>query len=301
MACLLRDNSDDSEHRLFQGSSQHALIKLFALFWLMIASFASANEPLRIASLPMESREATLSAFEPVARYLQKQLQQPVQLVFLESNQAVITALDAGHLDIAMLGPLPFITLNAKNSHIEPLVFFRESSGQARYRCTLVAFAGDDINITELRNQRVALTQPLSTCGYLGTNAILRVAAGHDLEATHYAYHTTHEAAALAVIAGRADVAGVKDEFADSYASLGLEILATSDWVPAVGLFANAARLSDEQIVRIREVLLATPEQEFTNWGHFMRYGMQEASHTDFEALKHFGDPAHIPMNSGPN
>ncbi|KGK41926.1 hypothetical protein LH51_11270 [Nitrincola sp. A-D6] len=295
----MRQTLNNPQLQLLRQSLQQSMIKLLTLLGLCITPWVSASEPLRIASLPMESRELTLAAFEPVADYLEKQLQQPVQLVFLESNQEVIDALDAGHLDIAMLGPLPFITLNAKNSQIHPLVFFRESSGKARYRCKLVAFAGDKIDITQLRNRRVALTQPLSTCGYLGTNAILRSQAGHDLEQTNYAYYNTHEAAALAVIAGHADVAGIKDAFAFNYASLGLEVLAASDWVPAVGLFANADQLSDEQIVRIRDILLTAPEREYINWGHFMRYGMQEASYTDFESLKRFGDPALIPLSSG--
>jgi len=298
---LTQHTPDTSQFRLFRKILKPLLFKLSAFFWLIMAPFVPASEPLLIASLPMESRDATLSAFEPVARYLEQQLQQPVHQVFLESYQDVITALDAGQIDIAMLGPLPFVTLHAKNAQIEPLVFFREASGKARYRCMLVAFADDDINIMKLRNRRVALTQPLSTCGYLGTNAILHSEAGHDLEETIYSYHNNHEAAALAVIAGRADVAGIKDEFAYNYASLGLEILAASDWVPAVGLFANSVQLSEDQIVRIREILLATPVQEYANWGHFMQYGMEAASYTDFETLKHFGDPAQIPLNSGPN
>jgi phosphonate transport system substrate-binding protein len=301
VAHLMWQTPNNPQPRLFQGKLQQSLTKLLMLCGLCITPWVAASEPLRIASLPMESRELTLAAFEPVAHYLEKQLQQSVELVFLESNQEVVEALDTGHLDIAMLGPLPFITLSAKNSQIHPLVFFRESSGKARYRCKLVAFAGDKIDITQLRNQRVALTQPLSTCGYLGTNAILRTEAGHDLEQTDYTYYNTHEAAALAVIAGRADVAGIKDAFAFNYASLGLEVLAASDWVPAVGLFVNADQLSDEQIVKIREILLTAPEREYVNWGHFMRYGMQEASYTDFESLKHFGDPALIPLSSGPD
>ena len=301
VARLMQQIANNPQLRLFRITLQQSFIRLLMLCGLFITPGVSASEPLRIASLPMESRELTLAAFEPVAHYLERQLQQPVQLIFLESNQEVVEALDTGQLDIAMLGPLPFITLNAKNSQIHPLVFFRESSGKARYRCKLVAFAGDNIDITQLRNQRVALTQPLSTCGYLGTNAILLARAGHDLEQTNYTYYTTHEAAALAVVAGRADVAGIKDAFAFNYASLGLEVLAASDWVPAVGMFANADQLSNEQIVRIRDILLTAPEREYVNWGHFMRYGMQEASYTDFESLKHFGDPALIPQSSGPD
>jgi phosphonate transport system substrate-binding protein len=146
-----------------------------------------------------------------------------------------------------------------------------------------------------MRGKRVALTQPLSTCGYLGTNAILRQHAGITLEDTHYRYLNTHEAAALAVVAGDADAAGIKDEFAIKFAPLGLAIAGYSEWVPALGLFASQSSLVPERIAEVRRLLLATPPEVYRRWGNAMRYGMVTGSDADFDALRKLGDPASIP------
>lgn len=259
-----------------------------------------AQTPIRIASLPLENREATFRAFTPLTTHLQHALQQPVEMVYLESNRKVVDALEQGLIDIAMLGPLPYVAISERNARIEPLVFFRERTGEVRYRCVLVAFSGDDITIAQLRGRRLALTQPLSTCGYLGSDAILRQQAGFGLQETYYQYLGDHEAAALAVVAGRADAAGVKDEFAYKFAPLGLVVIGQSDWVPAVGLFAHQGRLSRQQLEDIRQVLLATPAEVYQTWGHFMRFGMARASDTDFDVLRAFGNLSEIPQEGVP-
>lgn len=252
---------------------------------------------LRIAPLPMENREATVKAFNPVVSYLQQQLRVPVELVYFDKNSDIVAALKDRAIDLAMLGPLPYVALREKKVAVEPLVFFRESTGQARYQCVLVAF-GTSGKVKQLRGKSIALTQPLSTCGYLGTNAILRQQAGHTLEETRYRYLGTHEAAALTVVAGEADAAGIKDEFAAKYAGLGLVVIGTSDWVPALGLFASRDNLSEERIAEIRRVLLATPASTYSTWGNAMKHGLSPAADADFDGMRRFGSMDSIPQSA---
>ena len=183
---------------------------------------AAATSPLRLAPLPMENREATVKAFNPVATYLQEALKVPVELVYFDKNSEIVTAMQNRAVDVAMLGPLPYVSGRQRGVAMEPLVLFKEASGEARYRCVLVAFGGDTLAVVTLRGKRIALTQPMSTCGYFGTNAILRMHAGITLEDMRYRYVNTHEAAAQAVVSGEADVAGIKDEFAVKFGALGL-------------------------------------------------------------------------------
>jgi phosphonate transport system substrate-binding protein len=257
---------------------------------------ASAIEPLRIAPLPMENREATVKAFNPVVTYLQQKLGQPVELVYFDKNSEIVAALQNRSLDVGMLGPLPYVTLRLRGADVEPLIFFKEASGEARYRCALVVFGGDSSSVKALRGKRVALTQPLSTCGYLGTNALLRKYGGIDLEETRYSYLNTHEAAALAVVAGEAEAAGIKDDFALKFAPLGLHTVGYTDWVPAIALVANRATLDEKRIADIRRILLATPASVYQRWGNAMQFGMATAADADFNSLRRLGDPATIPQ-----
>lgn len=277
-------------------SCLRALHPLLALVLLFCLSGVQAAEPLRFAPLPMESRESTVKAFYPLAVHLQKHLQQPVELVYYAKNSEIAAALESGELDFAYLGPLPYVTLRQRGAAVEPLVFFREANGQARYRCALVAFAGDAAQLASVRGKRIALTQPLSTCGYLGANAMLRHEVGISLKDMQYRYLGSHEAVALAVISGEAEIGSVKDEFAAKFAPLGLQTLVYSDWLPATGLFASQRRLDAATLKDLRRALLATPQKIYGQWGGSIRHGMSMASETDFDSLRAFGDPAEIPQ-----
>lgn len=290
-----RAETPDFGHNAGMAIHRHVRALLCGLSACCTFATGAAAEPLRIAPLPMENREATVKAFNPLLTHLQQQLGQPVELAYFDKNSAVVAALQNRAIDVALLGPLPYVALRQRGGEAEPLVFFREANGAARYRCVLVMFGGDRTSPRELRGKRIALTQPMSTCGYLGTNAILRELAGITLEETRYRYLDTHEAAALAVVAGEAEAAGVKEEFALKFAPLGLVVVGASDWVPAVGLFASRATLSRERIEEIRRILLATPAEVYGRWGNSLRYGMVAAADADFDSLRRLGDPARIP------
>ncbi len=262
---------------------------------LLLSPVATAEQPLRFAPLPMENREAIVKAFNPLVTYLERQLQHPVEMVYIDAHQEILAAFEQDELDLVFLGPLPYVTLRRRMPEVEPLVFFMEPAGDARYRCALVTFLGDDIALSQLRGQPFGLTSRLSTCGYLGAEAMVRDHAGLSLKDIAYRYLGTHEAVIFAVVRGEVVAGSVKDEFAHKYTPLGITIQAYSDWVPATGLFANTRTLDADQIQRVRAILLATPEKEYSQWGETIRHGMAPASDDAYAGFREFGDPAGIP------
>lgn len=276
---------------------KRCLLALLAIVYSLFPLSVLAQErgPIRFAPLPMENRELIIQGFYPLMAYLEQQLGHPFEMHYYESNQEVASALRDGLIDLAFLGPLPFVSVQSQGGAITPLVFFKEANGLARYRCALVVFAADVPRADELRQAPIALTQRLSTCGYLGAQALLRDYAGVSLEDTDYRYLGSHEAVALAVIAGEARAGSVRDEFATKYAPLGLTVAAYSDWLPATGLFANSQHLNETLLADLQQILLATPEAVYQHWGSSIRHGMVEASETDFAGVYRLGDPHSIP------
>jgi phosphonate transport system substrate-binding protein len=267
--------------------------------WCVLTAFLllpwqAVAEGMRIALLPIHSREATLLAVAPLVSYLQHHLGEPVELSYYSSYPSLLDALDRGELTLAIMGSLPYVDLRKRNEMIVPVVFLREKSGEARYRCAVIAFAQDRLTLANLRGKKMALTQRLSTCGYLGTNGILRQ-AGLSLEDTYYSYLDSHEAAALAVVSGQATAAGVKESFAEKYALLGVEILGISDYLPALGLYANRQVMGDDRLAKVREIMLSIPSSTYMQWSELLRYGVTEASDTDLNALLNLGDIDLIP------
>lgn len=266
---------------------------------LLLVTGLSAAEPLRLAPLPLENREAVVRQFQPLVNHLSEQLGEPVELVWPGYHADVLSAFINGEIDIAFLGPLPYLRLREQHAAATPMVRFIGGDGQEMYRCALVGFVDAPIPANQFAGKRIGLTQPLSTCGYFGTNAILNDYAGISLEQTDYRYLGSHEKVALSVIAGEVDAGGVKDEFAEKFLPVGLDILAWSEPVPGVALIANGATLSPARIEQLREILLATPEHTYQKWGSTISHGMKAATNSDFDALRAFGDIHAIPPRKG--
>ncbi|SMP52859.1 phosphonate transport system substrate-binding protein [Desulfonatronum zhilinae] len=262
---------------------------------LLLSPIATATQPIRFAPLPMENREVIVRAFNPLVTYLERELGQSVEMVYFDAHHKILTAFEQDELDLIFLGPLPYVTLRQRMPEVEPLVFFREPDGNARYRCAVITLLDDDIAQAELPDLPFGLTQRLSTCGYLGADAMLRALADISLEEMAYQYLGTHEAVVFAVVRGDVRAGSVKDEFAHKYLPLGITVRAYSDWVPATGLFANARTLNPDQIQRLRSILLAAPEIEYSQWGETIRHGMAPASDDAYAGFRDFGDPTAIP------
>lgn len=135
-----------------------------------------------------------------------------------------------------LIGPLPSVELRDSYPEAKPLLFFKESSSAATYACALVTFPGNNFDAWHGEYQEIALTQPLSTCGYLSTNGLMRK-YGNSLAANNYRYIGTHDEVALAVIRGEYAAGGLKTSVARKYSHLGLFIL--TETPPIAGICLN--------------------------------------------------------------
>ena len=205
-------------------------------------------------------------------------------------------------IDLAYLGPLPFIELRNHFEGAEPLVHFKETSGDAFYTCAVVTFPEADFDIAHANHRKIALTQPLSTCGYLSTNRLFRN-HGSSLLDNFCRYLNKHDAVALAVVRGEFEAGGLKTAIAKKYAHLGLQILDETPPLPAFALVGNSRKLSPERIERIRAVLCALepngPDAALlASWGNNIRNGAVPASNSDYEVVRLMLKDTVIPQNS---
>jgi phosphonate transport system substrate-binding protein len=248
---------------------------------------SAASEPLRFAPVPRESREVVLQQFLPMARYLEQQQERPVELVYLERYEEILAAFLADEIDLAYLGALSYVRLRQALPAVEPLVQFKEPHGDPYHRCVLVSFAGDAIAPATLAGRPVALTQPLSTCGHLGADALLRKVAGFGLADTSYAHLGSYDEVALAVVGGEFAVGAMKDDIAHKFAGLGLTILAESEgFVPGYALVANARTLSERERAAIQRLLIEAPEADYAAWGGPIGHGAVAANDAHYDAVR---------------
>lgn len=267
---------------------------LAAMMFAMTVSLPAAAETLTFAPLPMESPETVVKQVKPMLSYLEKSLGVQVRIDYSSDYAEILGKFERGQLDLAYLGPLPYLTLRDRVAAATPLVHFKEKSGSATYTCAIAAPAEGKLDLARLKGRKVALTQPLSTCGYLSTDGLLRQ-SGSNLENNLYRYLDKHDEVALAVTRGEFDLGGLKTAIARKYAHLGLVVVAESAPLPGFALVANTKTVSAERMAQLRDTLIGVDPGLAREWGDNIRHGAIAAFDADYDGLRRLRRSAHIP------
>ncbi len=265
----------------------------FFIFWGSASLGLASEQPtLRFTPLPMVSERNLKNNFGTFADYLSQQINCPVELVLKKNYRMILDELLADRIDLAYLGPLPFVLLTEKDPDFVPVVRFVDKTGQSTYTCCLAAFSGDHINLDSDHPLLVSLTQPYSTCGYLMSEKLLNQ-HHYTLSDGSYIYSGNHSESALDVLRGATQVAGLKTSIAEKYHHLGLRILEQSTPLPGFVLVANPRTVPKELIEKIRSQLLSLEPQHSTTdaetthlWGESIRYGATEVDSSDYDVIR---------------
>ncbi|BDV01679.1 hypothetical protein TDMWS_17640 [Thermodesulfomicrobium sp. WS] len=260
----------------------------FLLVLLLGLGVGVRAEELRFAPLPMESREVLETQFRPMVEDMSRALGIAVTMVYVADYGELVEQFRLGHIDLAYLGPLPYVELRATFPGAEPLGIFREASGEPFYTCALVSMLDEVPRLSDLRDRRVALTQPLSTCGFLVTDLLLR-RHGSNLAQNQFFYAGTHPDALMAVVRGTAHLAGAKTAIVRKFMKLGLQIRAESEPLPGFALVANAVTVSAQKrqaLVRFLEQADAQAREGRLAWGEKVGFGVVPAKDSDFDAVR---------------
>lgn len=269
--------------------------KVIALLVIVLFSALPVSaETLSFSPLPMETPYTVASQWKPLLDYLEKTLGVTLEINYSASNEEILDKFKTGRLDLAYLGPLPYVTLKKTFPAAEPVVIFNEQNGQPSYTCALAVSAESTFSLKGLKGKKIALTQPLSTCGYFGTQGLLRQ-SGSSLEANRYRYLGQHDEVALAVVRGEFDAGGLKTAIARKYAHLGLVVRAESPPLPGLAIIADSNRVSVERIAQIRQALLAADDKTRQQWGDNVRYGVTPAKDSDYDGMRQLPMPANFP------
>lgn len=256
---------------------------VYITIFLMLTAFSIATpaRELRFAPLPLEDKKIIHEQFQGLAGYLSEQTGHHLRMVFHNDYARIIDAFADNKIDLAYLGPLPYVVLQKKFKEQEPVVCFRDTKGQASYTCSLVVFEDSGLQRDTLKGVRIGLTQPYSTCGYLAVSQMLgKEGLSIDGDGNSFEYAGSHSKAALGVVRGEYDVAGVKTAISKRYLHMGLKAVAESTRFPGFALIANSNTMTQEEIAAIRQAMLALDPQHseadrerVSRWGKQFRNG----------------------------
>jgi len=136
----------------------HKVIVFLVALLFTLPPVAFAGEILRFAPLPMESPETVASQWKPLLEHLEQSLGVRLQIDYSDEYQEILDKFAAGRLDLAYLGPLPYLRLKDRFPAAQPLVIFRESTGEPAYTCALIATAESELRTGQLKDRKIALT-----------------------------------------------------------------------------------------------------------------------------------------------
>ena len=138
-----------------------------AILLVFISSFLFSDiKTLVFAPLATKDIKSIHMQFLPMIRYLEKNLGVKIKIDYNSSYDTLLEKIISGKIDIAYLGPLPYLSLERKYPYLKPLVNFKNAKGEASYTCSFVSFISTLDPSKNMTDTKIALTQPLSTCGY---------------------------------------------------------------------------------------------------------------------------------------
>lgn len=270
--------------------------KLFILFlWFLIPfQMAYAKKTLNFAPLPLEDIKTMYIQFSPMIKYLEKKLNVKINIVYSSSYDSILKKFMDGKIDLAYLGPLPFIFLESKYKHTVPLVNFKNKKGQSFYTCSFVSFISNKKKTEAISNDKIALTQPLSTCGYLFVNSILKK-SNVNIEENRYRYIGRHDKVALSVIRDEFSFGGLKSTIAKEYYHLGLKEIAISKPIPNFILVGNSKTLTKQLLINTKKSMLNVSTEELSLWHKSNNNGVEETNMKNYKNLRKIIKSTKIP------
>ena len=260
-------------------------ISLFlSISLLSLTLYSKESRVIYFTPLPMKSMKKNVKDFLPIIKSLEKDLSIDIKFNNKTNYADILRGFEDKTIDMAFLGPLPYAVLKSEYPHIKPIVTFKQKDGSTGYRCVLSKFENDIIDTS--KPLKVALTQPLSTCGYFMSKKLLKQKYSLNLKDQYYDYTMSHTNAVMGVLKGEFDLAGSTEMVANKFKSLGIKIVAKSSLLPGFCIVVNTKTLSKDEIESITNSLLKITDAEFKKWGSKTKYGLEKADINLYKTLK---------------
>lgn len=231
-----------------------------------VPDMAIKGEALRVGLGLAGTHQQFEQEWQPFLRYLQAQLERPVELVMTHTQAQLINAFGRGEVDLIHLTAYAYLSLRRVDPAVHPLAM-AVIDGQIPYRSYLVAPKRRPYSrLTQLKGKRVCYVDEKSTSGYIAPRLMLRQAGLN--EGSFFASEQLSGAPLNALqdlLAGRCDVAAVASTIFEvapdrGISTDGLRVLARSPVLPR-DVFCASSRLERKLLEALGDALLGLDAQ----------------------------------------
>jgi len=230
---------------------------LLVLFPLLFSSAGTvhAQEPLSFCIHPYQVDRELHERFDPLARYLGKKIGQPVKVVIARDYDDQIDRVGKGKIDIAFMGPAPYITMVDRYGNITILGRFETNGNPTFHGVIFIARDSPLRGLADLRGKRFAFGDPNSTMSHLVPVYMLWKAGVRVDALGKHAFLGKHENVALGVLSGDFDAGAIREDIFFQYEKRGLKILTRTPEF-SEHLFVADNRLPKKTVQALRRALL---------------------------------------------
>lgn len=167
-------------------------------------------DTLKVALLPDENASELIKRNQPLKDYLEKELGKKIELIVTTDYSSMIEAMRFGRIDLAYFGPLSYVLAKSK-ADIEPFAAM-VSDGKPTYRSVIIANANANVNsLSDIKGKKVAFGDRASTSSHLIPKTMMAEAGVvHDRDYQQH-FVGTHDAVAVNVANGNAEVGGLSE------------------------------------------------------------------------------------------
>ena len=228
------------------------------------ASAATADqsvgrEPLILGVHPYLPHDEIIVRFTPLANYLARAIGRPVEVRVGRTYNEHINAIGNDTIDIAYMGPSPYVEMVEKFGK-KPLLVRQVINGDPYLRGEIIVRQDSTFRtLADLRGKCFLFGDVNSTMSYVLPQRMLESAGVPLSSLGSYKSLEGHKNVALAVLAGSCDAGAVKSEVFHEYEPRGLRALAELPLV-ADHVFVTSARLPAPLVTKLRKLFMKLNE-----------------------------------------
>ncbi len=246
---------------------------------------AHANDPLTLWVHPGLPATELIKKFSPLAAYLGKKCDQPIQVKISKSYRSHIKRVGEDRMDLAYMGPASYVkmthTYGEKN-----LLACLEVNGKPFYYCVIVTRQNSSIKtLQDLLGKVFAFGDPNSTMSHLVPRYMLSKVGIKVSKLKSHEFLASHNNVALGVLGGYYDAGGVREVVYYKYQARVLSVLAKSPPIPAL-LFVVNNKLPEITITNLRQSLVQLKDQTVLTSIKKSVTGMTIVKDEDYDSLR---------------
>ncbi len=237
------------------GAAFFCTILLILFFMPALYKTANAEHALILAVHPYLSPEELLKKFTPLADYLSRRINKPVEVRIGSSYEEHIRYIGQNKVDIAYMGPASYVKMVNQFGN-KPVLARLEIKGKPWFQGNIITRKDSTItSLNDLKGKRIAYGDPASTMSYIVPHHMLYEAGIYTDPTTRYQFLYSHDNVALGVLSGDFDAGAVKPAVFKKFEAKGLRTIAKTPKI-SEHLFVTRSNLPAEQINKLRHIML---------------------------------------------